>query len=236
LNLFLLSQLTAELGLQVRSPVRRAESAHRIQKISITLRSDFRQCAVDQLRRQRHTYVFFQPVYGCGSTVDGCFPGVQPGGTTRWVRQPEWTDQEACWSLKVGSDSLNTGPGADLDVTRIRFRHTTRKQRCTLIPLTTDQRDLLPGQSQPAEQAVVRDTARQYGCIQVKDIQQLLIPLPACQTPQQRTLGMAWIDTDGIAVQQIGKQVAGDRADHHRSEEHTSELQSRENLVCRLLL
>src|SRR5690606_41007578 len=25
-------------------------------------------------------------------------------------------------------------------------------------------------------------------------------------------------------------------ADHHRSEEHTSELQSRENLVCRLLL
>src|SRR2546430_9990461 len=28
----------------------------------------------------------------------------------------------------------------------------------------------------------------------------------------------------------------GDQRDHHRSEEHTSELQSQSNLVCRLLL
>src|SRR5690606_41366650 len=31
-------------------------------------------------------------------------------------------------------------------------------------------------------------------------------------------------------------QPVGDRRRQHRSEEHTSELQSRENLVCRLLL
>src|SRR3712207_9302253 len=30
--------------------------------------------------------------------------------------------------------------------------------------------------------------------------------------------------------------LVGDRLDHHRSEEHTSELQSRQYLVCRLLL
>src|SRR5690606_40044010 len=35
----------------------------------------------------------------------------------------------------------------------------------------------------------------------------------------------------------IGKNISQDRAvEVHRSEEHTSELQSRENLVCRLLL
>src|SRR5690606_39306702 len=33
-----------------------------------------------------------------------------------------------------------------------------------------------------------------------------------------------------------GRSVAGDVADRIRSEEHTSELQSREKLVCRLLL
>src|SRR5215475_15687592 len=33
-----------------------------------------------------------------------------------------------------------------------------------------------------------------------------------------------------------GPQVAGHRRDQRRSEEHTSELQSRENLVCRLPL
>src|SRR5690606_41041051 len=34
----------------------------------------------------------------------------------------------------------------------------------------------------------------------------------------------------------VGFQGAADVARHRRSEEHTSELQSRENLVCRLLL
>src|SRR5690606_41800783 len=33
-----------------------------------------------------------------------------------------------------------------------------------------------------------------------------------------------------------GESAEGDRSGGHRSEEHTSELQSRENLVCRLLL
>src|SRR3712207_7154614 len=50
---------------------------------------------------------------------------------------------------------------------------------------------------------------------------------------------------DGVARQEPGAdhhaRVRGvgarrDRRDHHRSEEHTSELQSRQYLVCRLLL
>src|SRR5690606_41391748 len=42
-----------------------------------------------------------------------------------------------------------------------------------------------------------------------------------------------------VAIQQIGQRLqcaGGQRFDLVRSEEHTSELQSRENLVCRLLL
>src|SRR5690606_42058326 len=37
-------------------------------------------------------------------------------------------------------------------------------------------------------------------------------------------------------VQVVGNGVAGDLREQFRSEEHTSELQSREKLVCRLLL
>src|SRR5690606_39333685 len=41
-------------------------------------------------------------------------------------------------------------------------------------------------------------------------------------------------DTSGGGFRQAAVQVTV--LSHHRSEEHTSELQSRENLVCRLLL
>src|SRR5215471_9386722 len=41
------------------------------------------------------------------------------------------------------------------------------------------------------------------------------------------------VQTDPVAPHQVGGGVAGDE---HRSEEHTSELQSRRDLVCRLLL
>src|SRR2546426_7794845 len=41
---------------------------------------------------------------------------------------------------------------------------------------------------------------------------------------------------DSSAVQHVGEPRAGERGSAHRSEEHTSELQSPCNLVCRLLL
>src|SRR5690606_41859610 len=43
------------------------------------------------------------------------------------------------------------------------------------------------------------------------------------------------LDAEGV-VRDTGKAVGKDKARGKRSEEHTSELQSRENLVCRLLL
>src|SRR5690606_23114795 len=47
-----------------------------------------------------------------------------------------------------------------------------------------------------------------------------------------RVMGGYHIQADNIAGLELGRKVAH----HNRSEEHTSELQSRENLVCRLLL
>src|SRR5690606_39891875 len=41
------------------------------------------------------------------------------------------------------------------------------------------------------------------------------------------------VDRDYVEITNLQRQVL---FDEHRSEEHTSELQSRENLVCRLLL
>src|SRR5260370_3505098 len=41
---------------------------------------------------------------------------------------------------------------------------------------------------------------------------------------------------DVVRVDHIGPEVPDRRADHPRSEEHTSELQSHLNIVCRLLL
>src|SRR2546427_9256872 len=43
------------------------------------------------------------------------------------------------------------------------------------------------------------------------------------------------VDEGGLADEQVDD-AAGDFAVHQRSEEHTSELQSQSNLVCRLLL
>src|SRR5690606_41153568 len=53
------------------------------------------------------------------------------------------------------------------------------------------------------------------------------------------TLGRADVRKGGIVLAEPGFQVTtvpGQPVQRHRSEEHTSELQSRENLVCRLLL
>src|SRR5690606_40678345 len=47
--------------------------------------------------------------------------------------------------------------------------------------------------------------------------------------PQGRNVGAAYYPIDGAAPRGIFQE-------DYRSEEHTSELQSRENLVCRLLL
>src|SRR5690606_40397943 len=46
--------------------------------------------------------------------------------------------------------------------------------------------------------------------------------------------GALLVRADGMRERGVGQQDGGDGDD--RSEEHTSELQSRENLVCRLLL
>src|SRR5690606_41825606 len=52
---------------------------------------------------------------------------------------------------------------------------------------------------------------------------------------QQR---LHWCHGPRLSLRGEGRYHGGDRQHHHRSrsEEHTSELQSRENLVCRLLL
>src|SRR5690606_41378007 len=53
---------------------------------------------------------------------------------------------------------------------------------------------------------------------------------PDLKSPGQRRLGR------GLALAPIGTSGCQRRGAEKRSEEHTSELQSRENLVCRLLL
>src|SRR5690606_41931578 len=48
---------------------------------------------------------------------------------------------------------------------------------------------------------------------------------------------MALLDNSGVKVERANDYfIAGNASSESRSEEHTSELQSRENLVCRLLL
>src|SRR5688572_31821300 len=44
------------------------------------------------------------------------------------------------------------------------------------------------------------------------------------------------VDLRGRARREPARARRGQRGPHHRSEEHTSELQSQSNLVCRLLL
>src|SRR5690606_40257790 len=53
----------------------------------------------------------------------------------------------------------------------------------------------------------------------------------------QRIIGPAMAKRFGVQLVMYGENQAeyGNKVDENRSEEHTSELQSRENLVCRLL-
>src|SRR5690606_9085352 len=52
----------------------------------------------------------------------------------------------------------------------------------------------------------------------------------------QKGLQIIFFDNDGKETQRIKSDYGVQRSIEGRSEEHTSELQSRENLVCRLLL
>src|SRR5690606_39872802 len=83
----------------------------------------------------------------------------------------------------------------------------------TLFPYTTLFRSLLPrgdlDDPEPVEQ---------------------LLRLAVGTVGDQRLLGA---EVDDESLSRVGEPLAGQQ---HRSEEHTSELQSRENLVCRLLL
>src|SRR5688572_31404855 len=54
--------------------------------------------------------------------------------------------------------------------------------------------------------------------------------------PEQLVRGLQAADEVDLKAQNIGVFVGQDELDHARSEEHTSELQSQSNLVCRLLL
>src|SRR5260370_21217383 len=81
-----------------------------------------------------------------------------------------------------------------------------RPPRSTLFPYTT----LFRSQSSPP--ALLAASARQHSLAQ--------LDLPACDRKEGRVLGLS----------------LGPPPGHLRSEEHTSELQSHLNLVCRLLL
>src|SRR3712207_7593647 len=58
------------------------------------------------------------------------------------------------------------------------------------------------------------------------------LPQPPARVPQRRRLA----DLARLARARAGPRGAGEGAGAARSEEHTSELQSRQYLVCRLLL
>src|SRR5690606_39326177 len=53
---------------------------------------------------------------------------------------------------------------------------------------------------------------------------------------EKKTWEMGWRNPGEKFGQYVPKYIAACEWEHRRSEEHTSELQSRENLVCRLLL
>src|SRR5690606_41142539 len=58
---------------------------------------------------------------------------------------------------------------------------------------------------------------------------------PEKDTPNEDAAAIIWL-SDNALVLAVADGVGGTPAGRERSEEHTSELQSRENLVCRLLL
>src|SRR5438105_11292408 len=80
--------------------------------------------------------------------------------------------------------------------------------RSTLFPYTTLFRSRKPGKMAAARKAV-----KERGCGRPKEVAELAPSLSWMEMPR-----------------------GDDQRYHHRSEEHTSELQSRVDLVCRLLL
>src|SRR5690606_40090109 len=67
-----------------------------------------------------------------------------------------------------------------------------------------------------------------------KSVSYTLYGIKACDTMKK---ARTWLDEQGVGYHFHDYKTAGiDREHLQRSEEHTSELQSRENLVCRLLL
>src|SRR5690606_40379707 len=92
---------------------------------------------------------------------------------------------------------------------------TRRPPRSTLFPYTTLFRSLGAAEAQHVDPDVARERAQ-----------------------RQVEGGGGVRDAGSVDVEVHAERVdvVGDRADLVRSEEHTSELQSRENLVCRLLL
>src|SRR5690606_41558920 len=99
-----------------------------------------------------------------------------------------------------------------------------RAPRPTLFPYTTLFRSVRARQVGD-ELAVLEDAGR------VRQVDQLL------RVQRDRDLRRRRVGADVVALAVLAER---DRRDHRyvalRSEEHTSELQSRENLVCRLLL
>src|SRR5688572_32177016 len=92
---------------------------------------------------------------------------------------------------------------------------TRRPPTSTLFPYTTLFRSVPSGYDHEVEHEGVEDQRRNYGWIRAA--------LSACRLRQR--------GSDGEECE------PGDqRRDAQRSEEHTSELQSQSNLVCRLLL
>src|SRR5690606_40629269 len=89
---------------------------------------------------------------------------------------------------------------------------------------------------------------KKLGMTQVYDAQNVLVPVTVVEAGPCAVVQVKTVETDGYNAVQIGfsqkkaKNTAGGEMGHakkaglERSEEHTSELQSRENLVCRLLL
>src|SRR3712207_8900561 len=91
-----------------------------------------------------------------------------------------------------------------------------RPPRSTLFPYTTLFR------SSDEADGFIQSRRREHGADRGRYVVQVMHRLPA--------------DVVGLADRLRGELGRGDVEEHVRSEEHTSELQSRQYLVCRLLL
>src|SRR5690606_39770146 len=97
-----------------------------------------------------------------------------------------------------------------------------RPQRRTIFPYTTLFRSQADGDGLDA-----------LGAADQQRLQALLLPVLA-PAPVLALDSLSWVTPKGKTDLQIRAEFRP--VDDARSEEHTSELQSRENLVCRLLL